>query len=99
MTMGFISKYLFADAAFHAGGKLIPTLLALALSTILNTFYFMRALIRLFNRPLDSAVERVPMRTQVSYTVAASVFGVANLAIGIFAQPMLSLLSQGLEQF
>ena len=99
MTMGFISKYLFADAAFHAGGKLIPTLLALAVSTILNTFYFMRALIRLYNRPPDAGAVRVRMWAQRSYTAAAAVFGAANLTLGIFAQPMLSLLAQGLEQF
>lgn len=98
-TMGFISKYLFADAAFHASGKLIPTLLALAVSTILNTFYFMRALIRLYNRPLQNAAARVRLRAQRSYATAAVAFGAANLAFGVFAQPMLSLLAQGLEQF
>ena len=99
MTMGFISKYLFADAAFHAGGKLIPTLLALAVSTILNTFYFMRALIRLYVRPSASGAARVRLREQRSYAAAAAIFGTANLAFGILAQPMLSLLAQGLEQF
>lgn len=99
MTMGFISKYLFADAAFHAGVKLIPTLLALAVSTILNTFYFMRALIRLYVRPSASGAARVRLSEQRSYAAAAAVFGTANLAFGILAQPMLSLLAQGLEQF
>lgn len=98
-TMGFISKYLFADAALHAGCKLIPTLLALAVSTILNTFYFMRTLIRLYNRPIKANSPRVRILTQRSYAAAATVFGMANLTLGIFAQPMLSLLKQGLEQF
>ena len=45
ITMGFISKYLFALAGFRGGILVVPTLIALAVSTVLNTFYFARTVI------------------------------------------------------
>ena len=39
----------FAFAAFRENRLLVPTLLALAISTVLNTFYFARTLIRVYN--------------------------------------------------
>ena len=99
LTMGFISKYLLADAAFQAGGRQLPTLLALAVSTVLNTFYFMRAVIRLYHRRAADSPASAELSGQGSYLAAALVFGAAILALGVFAQPMLALLRQGLEQF
>ena len=46
-TCGFISKYLFASAGFHASMKMLPTLIVLAVSTILNAVYFIRTVVRI----------------------------------------------------
>lgn len=99
LTMGFMSKYLFAISAFHANRKLIPTLIVLAISTILNTFYFARTLIRLFNRPQREIPERVSLKKQLPYTIAAVCLAAMNIAAGVAAQPLCDLLRTGLELF
>lgn len=95
-TMGFISKYLFAVSAFHSNGKIIPTLIALAVSTVLNTFYFARTVIRLYNRPVDGNFRRVGLGEQRSYALAALMFAAGNFAGGVCAQPLVFLLNRGL---
>ena len=46
---GFVSKLLFAEAAvMHPTHKMMPTLIVLAVSTILNAIYFLKTVVRLF---------------------------------------------------
>ena len=99
LTMGFISKYLFAVAGFHANVKLIPTLVVLAVSTILNTFYFGRTLIRLYSEPEKELRPPVRFHENRSYTVAAVLFMAANVVLGVWTQPLVSLLERGLQIF
>ena len=99
LTVGMISKYLFAEAAFLSGVRMIPTLLVLAVSTVLNAFYFTRTLIRIYNRPTQALPERVTLRQQPSYALAAAAFSVMILALGIAAQPVVTLLRRRLELF
>jgi len=96
LTMGFISKYLFAVSAFNANVKLIPTLIVLAISTVLNTFYFARTVIRLYNKPNTTPV-RVRMGEQKSFVFSAAMFCVINLVLGVCAQPIVSLIEEGLK--
>ena len=95
-TIGFMSKYLFAAAALQEGGKMMVTLLVLAASTILNTFYFGRTLIRLYSKPLTALRGPVKFHENRSYAVSAVLMILFNVGVGICAQPMLSLLSRGL---
>ena len=97
LTMGFIAKYLFALAAFRAEGKLIPTLLALAVSTVLNTFYFARTLIRVCNTRDLGPVTPVRVGSQKRYTAAAALLAGLNLFCGVIAQPLIDLLTKGVE--
>lgn len=99
LTMGFMSKYLFAISAFHANVKLIPTLIVLAISTILNTFYFAKTLIRLFNRPERELSERMGIRGQIPYVLCAAVLAAMNITAGVAAQPLCDLLAAGLRLF
>lgn len=99
LTMGFMSKFLFAMAGMENRVKLIPTLMALALSTVLNTFYFARTVIRLWNEPKGALPPKVSLRDRRLYAGTALVFIVLNLAAGIFASPLISLLEQGLALF
>lgn len=99
LTMGFMSKYLFAISAFHANVKLIPTLIVLAISTILNTFYFARTLIRLFNKPENALPPAVRVHAQGSFAVSAAVLSLMNLSAGIAAQPLCNLISKGIGLF
>lgn len=97
LTMGFISKYLFALAAFRTVRKLVPTLLALALSTVLNTLYFARTVLRLYNKKENGTY---PPRERSSFgearfIVSAVILSAVNVAAGIAASPLISLLSRG----
>lgn len=55
MFAGFISKLFFSQAAVGHDMKMLPTLIALAISTILNAVYFMKTVIRIYS----------PMKTPV----------------------------------
>ena len=48
MFSGFISKLLFSQAAVQNDGKMLPTLIVLGISTILNAIYFMKTVIRIY---------------------------------------------------
>ena len=46
---GFVSKLLFAEAAvMHPTHKMMPTLIVLAVSTILNAIYFLKTVVRIY---------------------------------------------------
>ncbi len=95
LTMGFIAKYLFALAAFHTVGRLVPTILALAVSTILNTFYFARTVIRVYNTRDLGEVHPVGVKAQPSYAAAAFVLAFTNISLGILSAPLIRLLERG----
>lgn len=48
MFSGFMSKVLFAQAAIGHSVKMLPTMIALAISTLLNAIYFMKTVIRIY---------------------------------------------------
>jgi len=48
MFSGFISKLFFAQAAVGHAHKMLPTFIALAISTVLNAVYFMKTVIRIY---------------------------------------------------
>lgn len=58
MLGGFISKILFAQAAVGHAYKMLPTLIALAISTILNTVYFLKTVIRIYTPMASGRKER-----------------------------------------
>lgn len=51
MLSGFISKLLFATSALQSPHKMLPTVIALAVSTVLNAVYFLRLVITLYTIP------------------------------------------------
>lgn len=99
LTMGFMSKYLLATAGLASKNKLVLTLIVLAISTILNTFYFARTVIRIYNTPNGPLHSRVRPSQQWSYLFSAIPFALLNLMMGIFTSPLISLLEHGLEFF
>lgn len=98
LTMGFMSKFLLATAALGTQIKLVLTLLALAASTILNTFYFARTIIRLYT-PGTPLASGAVLKAKAPFAVSAICFSLLNLTAGIFASPLISLLQHGLELF
>lgn len=97
LTMGFVSKYRFALAAFERTRLLVPTLIVLAVSTVLNTLYFARTVILLYMpQKEDAASGQVRLKEQVVYTVSAIAFIGMNIASGVAAEPLVQLLERGL---
>ncbi|MCC8138326.1 MAG: sodium:proton antiporter [Clostridiales bacterium] len=100
---GFISKVLFASAAYDTSGKLIPAMIALALSTLLNAIYFMKTVIRIYTPPHRAGIETdtrtITVREQPQKTVVLVLFIALNLVLGLGSQPIVNLLTKGLEMF
>ena len=99
LLTGFVSKYLFAAAATTAGSKMITAWVVLAISTVLNTMYFMRTVLTLY-RP-------VPEETHKAYTVeksrieTAAIIGMIllNIGLGVASQPVIKVIEAGLAMF
>ena len=96
---GFMGKLCLAEAAFGSGGARMWILLgALALSTLLNAFYFLHTVVGLYRKPREGFD---PPLTKRSALTGGTLWACAviNLLLGIFAQPILRLLEQGLKIF
>ncbi|MBQ4563042.1 MAG: sodium:proton antiporter [Lachnospiraceae bacterium] len=105
MFSGFVSKLLFAEAAVIVPNwRMFPTLIVLAISTVLNAIYFLKTVIRIY-APIPAGKEeqegytRVHCRDQKVYTAAIILFIVVNLVLGLTSQPIIQLINEGLGQF
>ena len=101
---GFISKILFAQAAVGHTFKMLPTLIALALSTVLNTVYFLKTVIRIYTPVPKKELEEknyvtITMKEQPVKSAALICFIVLNLILGLFSQPIVTLIENGLKMF
>ena len=100
---GFISKLLFSQAAIGHTFKMLPTLIALAISTILNAAYFMRTLIRIYT-PIRADIKAkegrvIAMREQPAKSAALVCFIILNLILGLNSDPIINLIQKGLGMF
>lgn len=102
---GFVSKLLFARAAIiNPTWKMFPTVIVLAVSTILNAIYFLKTVIRIYT-PEKPAVEkekgyyRITWDKQKLYTVTILLFVILNLILGMNSQPIIRLIETGLANF
>lgn len=99
--MGFISKLLFASSSMVVPSKIIWTMAALAISTLLNTLYFFRTIIRIYTPAPTSpyAAQRIGLRQQLTFAMSTFFFVAINLYCGLQSQPVVDLLTRGLELF
>lgn len=101
---GFISKLLFAQAAVESTHKMLLTLIALAISTILNAIYFMKTVIRIYT-PEKKAVlqeknfQKVTMADQPAKSAALICFVILNLVLGLCSEPIVAMIQDGLQMF
>ncbi|RKJ47088.1 sodium:proton antiporter [bacterium 1XD8-76] len=102
---GFVSKLLFAKAAIiNPTWKMFPTVIVLAISTILNAIYFLKTVIRIYT-PEDPAVEKekgfysIRWEEQKLYTATIILFVVLNLILGMNSRPVIHLIETGLANF
>lgn len=95
----FISKLLFAQAAVQNQMKMLPALIVLGISTILNAIYFMKTVIRIYTPVEDFEFETVTFRNMKIYAAALVCFIALNVFLGVSSQPIVDLIEQGLAMF
>ena len=102
---GFVSKLLFAESAVLVSNwKMFPTLIVLAVSTVLNTVYFLKTVVRIYTPiPAEGVAEKgyakIKSKQQKVYTAAIVLFIIVNLVLGMTSQPIIELIEQGLRHF
>ncbi len=98
LTIGFVSKYRFAVAAFELSSRTVVTLIALAVSTVLNTFYFARMVLRVYRPNEDGEkITRVRPKEQRAFIISALVLVLINIGCGIAADALLEFVRYGLD--
>lgn len=102
---GFVSKLLFAEAAvLHPTHKMMPTLIVLAVSTILNAIYFLKTVVRIYvpekrEVEMEKGDSRMTAGQQKQYTVTMVLFIMINLVLGMMSEPILGIIETGLIYF
>jgi multicomponent Na+:H+ antiporter subunit D len=91
---GFGAKYYLSMAAMNMGAKMWVALFALAVSTVLNALYYIRAIAVIFSRNEGETIER--HKNSASYTFAMVVFIIVNVALGLFYQPVMEVITIGM---
>lgn len=99
MFSGFISKLLFAQAAVQNDGKMLPALIVLGISTVLNAIYFMKTVIRIYTPVEDSVYPTVTLKNGRIYAATLVCFIVLNVILGVYSQPIVDLIESGLNMF
>ncbi|MBR4965257.1 MAG: sodium:proton antiporter, partial [Lachnospiraceae bacterium] len=95
---GFVSKLLFGQAAVINEGKMLPTLIVLAISTVLNAVYFMKTVIRIYTKE-DTEYSTINELKHPNYAISIAMFIVLNLVLGLASEPILNLVEYGLVMF
>ena len=96
---GFISKLLFAQAAVQNDVKMLPALIILGISTILNAIYFMKTVIRIYTPVEERKYESITFKDMKLYVAALACFIILNVVLGVSSQPIADIIGQGLAMF
>ena len=96
---GFVSKLLFAEAAVNLAGRMLPALIVLGISTILNAIYFMKTVIRIYTPVDNDRYPKVSFKEVPLYSVVLMAFVALNVILGVMSDPIVELIRKGLEMF
>lgn len=108
LLAGFISKLQFANAAVGFRGRMFIALGALAISTILNSIYFLRSVIILYSADIRSRDTKETdtyleggssISAKLQYFCSIGALVVINFILGIKAQAIIEIISSGLDIF
>ncbi len=105
MLSGFISKYLFATAALEKPHKMLVTLAALIISTVLNAIYFLRQVVTIYSgRPGEAVstgrfIKEAIAESTFSERFASIALVLLNLFLGLFSEVVIDVISRGLDLF
>ena len=80
---------------------MLPTLIVLAVSTTLNAIYFLRLVITIYSVPHAEDRPAVVIKKRSSWNLRCSIlcFIALNLALGLFSQPVVQAIENGLGMF
>ncbi len=94
---GFLSKIYFAQAGLSLGdARAVVTLVTLAVSTLLNTLYFLHTVISIYRPPEGGDIR--PARSSLA-SVTLMIMAVLNIALGVASTPLYNTLAAGLAIF
>lgn len=101
MFAGFVSKLLFAQAAVGHTYKMLPTMIVLGISTILNAVYFLKTVLRIYAPQAKEQAPAVCARASGGRLYAATLvcFVLLNVALGMMSQPIVEWIYAGLDMF
>ena len=100
MLAGFVTKLLFAMSSVQNTNKMLPMLIVLAISTVLNAVYFLRTVIRIYRPqsiPLPASGEAAA--PSVSMIAALACFVALNFVLGLMSAPIAEAIETGLAIF
>lgn len=96
---GFISKILFAQASVSVGiAKMLPTLICLAISTILNAIYFLKTVIRIYT-PEKTDYQKICFKDNKTYGIVCICFIALCVVFGLWSEPIVDMVQKGLNMF
>ena len=98
---GFASKLNLALAALPCSNiRAILTLAALAVSTWLNTMYFLRTVVTIYRKPDDGrSFPAEPGHRGFRFNCSLILFSAVNVALGLFSQSVIDAILTGLRMF
>lgn len=101
MFSGFVSKLLFAQAAVGHDYKMLPTMIVLGVSTILNAVYFLKTVLRIYvPRPSrEQGVVCAETHSSGVYVTTLVCFVLLNVTLGMLSQPIVEWIQAGLAMF
>ena len=97
---GFASKLNIAIAGLNASNvRAVLTLIALAVSTWLNTMYFLRTVITIYRKPDESAPYPAAPDRGFCFHCSLVLFAAVNIGLGLFSQSIVDTIVSGLRMF
>lgn len=98
LLAGFAAKYYLAIAAMQGGWMMLPALLALAASSVLNAMYYLPAIISIwFPAPADHPEPVAIEREDRSAAVSIVAFVVLNIIFGTAVSAIVRMIDLGLS--
>ena len=99
---GFVSKYLYISNAivnFNKGGYLfmtIITIIALVISTLLNTIYYFRTVINIYSQPKEGKSNYVRNKYDLGFVISTVLFICLIFALGCFPSKIIDIIKNGI---
>ena len=96
--VGFASKLYFAEAALVSNMNiLVPVLIALAVSTLLNAGYYLRAVICIYSKGNRKLLSGTAVKERPIFLMSCIAFSVIIFILGIYPGYLADIIKAGLE--